>query len=106
MEEKKVPKDLNRWVKDKWGTSKLPIGGTVPYHTAYGYKTGDWSAFKAIIDKNKCISCMNCYYYCPDSAIIMDDEMKADCDLEFCKGCGICAKHCPADAIELRRITR
>ena len=49
---------------------------------------------------------MNCYYYCPDSAIIMDDEMKADCDLEFCKGCGICAKHCPADAIELRRITR
>ncbi|MCG3260078.1 MAG: 4Fe-4S binding protein, partial [Candidatus Heimdallarchaeota archaeon] len=27
-------------------------------------------------------------------------------DFEFCKGCGICAKHCPADAIELKRLTR
>ncbi|MCK5409748.1 MAG: 4Fe-4S binding protein, partial [Candidatus Heimdallarchaeota archaeon] len=24
----------------------------------------------------------------------------------YCKGCGICAKHCPADAIELKRLTR
>ncbi|MEE9411000.1 MAG: 4Fe-4S binding protein [Candidatus Heimdallarchaeota archaeon] len=106
MESKKVPKEFNKWIKEKWGTSDLPIGGVVPYHTAYAYKTGDWSAFKAIIDKSKCISCMNCYYFCPDAAILMDDELKADCDLEFCKGCGICAKHCPADAIEMRRLTR
>ncbi|MCE7739078.1 MAG: 4Fe-4S binding protein [Candidatus Heimdallarchaeota archaeon] len=103
---KEAPDEFSRWTKEKWGSSQLPMGGTVPYHTAYGYKTGDWSAFKAIIDKEKCISCMNCYYYCPDSAIIMDDDLKAECDMAFCKGCGICSKHCPADAIEMRRVTR
>ena len=103
---KEAPDEFNRWIKEKWGSSKLPEGGTVPYHSSYGYKTGDWSAFKASVDKEKCISCMNCFYYCPDSAIIMDDNMKAECDTDFCKGCGICAKNCPADAIELRRVTR
>ncbi len=106
MEKKEAPDEFKRWVSEKWGSSKLPLGGTVPYHTAYAYKTGDWSAFKAYIDKDKCISCMNCYYYCPDSAIIMDDNLKAECDLEFCKGCAICAKNCPADAIEMLRVTR
>lgn len=106
MDVKEAPDEFERWVKEKWGSSLLPIGGTVPYHTSYAYKTGDWSAFKATIDKAKCISCMNCFYYCPDAAIIMDDELKAECDTTFCKGCGICEKNCPADAIEMRRVTR
>ena len=106
MVEKEAPKEFKKWVSEKWGTKNLPLGGTVPFHSAYEYKTGDWSAFKAIIDKSKCISCMNCFYYCPDAAIEMDDEMKAMVDVNYCKGCGICAKHCPADAIELKRLTR
>ena len=106
MVEKEAPKEFEQWIEEKWGSDKLPIGGVVPFHSAYGYKTGDWSAFKAIIDKAKCISCMNCFYYCPDAAIQMDEELKAYVDTQFCKGCGICAKHCPADAIELKRLTR
>ncbi len=106
MTSKEAPKEFKKWVEEKWGTEDLPIGGVVPYHTAYEYKTGDWSANKAVIFKDKCISCMNCFYYCPDAAIFMDDDMKADCDIQYCKGCGICAKHCPADAIEMRRLTR
>ncbi|MHA1199446.1 MAG: 4Fe-4S binding protein [Candidatus Heimdallarchaeaceae archaeon] len=89
---KEAPDEFERWVKEKWGSSKLPEGGVVPYPSAYGYKT--------------CISCMNCFYYCPDSAIIMDAEMKSTCDNDFCKGCGICAKNCPADAIDIKRVTR
>jgi pyruvate ferredoxin oxidoreductase delta subunit len=106
MTMKEYPEEFDRWIKEKWGTSKLPIGGVVPYHTAHAYKTGDWSAFKAVIDKDKCISCMNCYYYCPDAAIAMDENLKAECNNKYCKGCGICAKNCPSDAIEMKRVTR
>lgn len=104
MNSKDVPEEFKKWTEEKWGASKLPIGGTVPYQSSYGYKTGDWSAFKAKVDKEACISCMNCFYYCPDSAIIMDDDMKAEADIDFCKGCGICAKHCPVDAIEMVKL--
>ncbi|MHA1223759.1 MAG: 4Fe-4S binding protein [Candidatus Heimdallarchaeaceae archaeon] len=106
MAKKIIPRDFDNWVKEKWGASKLPRGGVVPFHSSYAYKTGDWSAFKAVIDKDKCISCMNCFYYCPDAAISMDENLKAECDRLYCKGCGICAKHCPAKAITMKRLTR
>ncbi len=47
-----------------------------------------------------CIYCDNCYYYCPDMAIIKLDrgyEIKSD----YCKGCGLCVAECPTGAINM-----
>lgn len=48
-----------------------------------------------------CIFCDNCYYYCPDMAIIKlpnGYEVKTD----YCKGCGLCAAECPTGTIVMR----
>ena len=101
MSSKQVPDEFRTWIRENWGADKLPKGGVVPFHSSYGYRTGNWATVKPFISKDKCISCFNCFYYCPDSAIEMDENNKAQADFNYCKGCGICAKHCPADAIEM-----
>jgi 2-oxoacid:acceptor oxidoreductase delta subunit (pyruvate/2-ketoisovalerate family) len=58
-----------------------------------------------IIDKEKCIGCKLCWFYCPEGCIKMVDG-KADVDYDYCKGCGICANECPVKAIEMKREVR
>ena len=42
-----------------------------------------------------------CYFACPDTSILIDNEGKRmDFDYKHCKGCGICAKVCPFKAID------
>ncbi|MBU1204231.1 MAG: 4Fe-4S binding protein [Nanoarchaeota archaeon] len=62
-------------------------------------KTGGWRTFRPVIDKKKCIKCMLCWQYCPDSCISKDIEV----DYDFCKGCGICAEVCPVKCIKMVR---
>lgn len=78
----------------KW--NELPIGGLIPKSgTAEEFETGDWRTERPILDKNKCINCLMCWIYCPDSAIIVKDGKLEGFDLKHCKGCGICAEECP-----------
>ena len=107
MKKKEIPLDIQNWHKNKWGTEKLPIGGAVPYHSSYGYKTGNWSARKPFIDQEKCTGCLNCFFFCPDSAIEMQEiegKYVAECDFNYCNGCGICVQHCPVNAIEWTKV--
>ena len=57
-------------------------------------KTGSWRTSAPIRDPEKCIQCMRCWIYCPDSSIIVEDGKVVGIDYEHCKGCGICAKEC------------
>ncbi len=50
MKKKEIPIDIQNWHINKWGTEKLPIGGAVPFHSSYGYKTGNWSARKPFVE--------------------------------------------------------
>ncbi|RJS87657.1 4Fe-4S dicluster domain-containing protein [Candidatus Bathyarchaeota archaeon] len=68
--------------------------------SAMKYKTGDWRAFRPIIDEEKCINCLLCWIYCPDGAVIRE-EKKVSINYEYCKGCGICANECPVKAITM-----
>ncbi|MCY3411949.1 MAG: 4Fe-4S binding protein [Candidatus Heimdallarchaeota archaeon] len=107
MREKIIPEELKTWTTEKWGSAKLPIGGTVPFHSSFGFKTGDWSALKPIINKEKCTGCTDCFYFCPDSAIEMIGEgkkLKAEVDFDYCKGCSVCAQGCRFDAIEMKEM--
>jgi 2-oxoacid:acceptor oxidoreductase delta subunit (pyruvate/2-ketoisovalerate family) len=60
-------------------------------------KTASWRSIRPIINIEKCTSCMICWKYCPEPAILPTDPPEIDYD--FCKGCGICIVECPFDAI-------
>lgn len=83
--------------KKEPGWRDLPIGGLITKPgTANDYITGDWRSERPIWHEEKCINCMMCWVYCPDSAIVINAEGKmSGFDLDHCKGCGICAEECP-----------
>lgn len=83
--------------KKEPGWKDIPVGGLIlEPGNAVDYKTGGWRTFKPVHDKEKCINCLFCWMYCPDSAIKVEDGKVVGIDLEHCKGCGICAKECPS----------
>ena len=103
--------------KKEWlpTVDELPLGASIPaMKTDAGLvgpgsfvenKTGGWRTFMPIIDKQKCIGCQICWFYCPEGCISMEDE-KAIVDYDYCKGCGICANECPVNAIKMERERR
>jgi pyruvate ferredoxin oxidoreductase delta subunit len=95
--------DVNKWTKEKWGASTLPIGGVVPAGaTSLAYKTGDWRVYMPILHDDKCTGCTHCYFICPDDAIAMDENFHPVFKLDYCKGCALCDEICvPAKAIEM-----
>jgi len=56
---------------------------------------------KVKADRDKCIRCGNCVFYCPYEATKLYGTDPASFDLELCQGCGICVAMCPALALEL-----
>ena len=85
------------------GYKDIPLGGMIiEAGNAEKYETGSWRTYRPIYDKDKCINCLFCWIYCPDSAIILKDGQMEGHDYRFCKGCGICARECPAKAIEMK----
>jgi len=90
----------------KPGWKSIPIGGVLlEPGSALKYKTGDWRAFRPIVDEAKCVNCLLCWIYCPDSAILRKEKFIA-VDYEYCKGCGICAAECPTKAIRMEEEKR
>lgn len=83
-------------MSQKSGWKEIPVGGLIKEAgSADKYETGSWRTFRPVKDEKKCINCLICWIYCPDSAIIVRDGKLAGFDLKHCKGCGICAKVCP-----------
>lgn len=48
-----------------------------------------------------CVSCDNCFVFCPDIAVKKDGEGIYSIDYDYCKGCGICVHECPRDAMSI-----
>jgi len=50
-----------------------------------------------------CNQCDNCYFFCPDLAIIRDDGPQGrHINYDYCKGCGVCVVECPRNAMVLK----
>lgn len=91
----------------KLTAAELPAGGILEAGTAQNFKTGSWRSLRPVWNKDKCIHCLTCWIYCPDSAIKIAPDAKkttviTGIDYDFCKGCGICAKECP---VKIQAIT-
>jgi len=90
----------------KPGWRSIPIGGMLlEPGSALKYKTGDWRAFRPIVDETKCVNCLLCWIYCPDSSIVRKEKFVA-INYDYCKGCGICAAECPTKAIRMEEEKR
>ena len=90
--------------EEKKGWQEIPIGGLITEAgNANKYNTGDWRTLKPVIDKEKCINCLICWIYCPDSSILVEDGKIKDVDYKHCKGCGICAQVCPKKCISMEK---
>ncbi len=59
------------------------------------------SAVTAIVDPDKCASCLICIRTCPYNVPQINDEGVSFIDDALCQGCGACVAECPAKAIEL-----
>lgn len=100
---KEVSKKPSKGARKK-GWREIPIGGLIEGGgTAKEYKTGDWRTFIPVRDEAKCINCMICWVYCPDSCIRTKDGKMTGFDLDYCKGCGICARVCPVECIRMEK---
>lgn len=68
---------------------------------------GSWRTFKPVVDRKKCIRCLTCFLFCPDSAIKIHNKGKDKgtpyVDSKVCKGCGVCANECPVKCIRMER---
>ena len=96
--------NFNEWIKDNWGYTKIPTGTVVPYPgSSLAIKTGDWAATQPKLIKSKCLSCLTCFFVCPDSAIKMDFSENPNgypiILTDYCKGCGLCAYECEERAL-------
>ncbi|MBI2966454.1 MAG: 2-oxoacid:acceptor oxidoreductase family protein [Bacteroidetes bacterium] len=49
-----------------------------------------------------CYLCGNCFNYCPDAAIYLENGNKLHIHYDYCKGCGVCAYECPCGAIVMK----
>ncbi|MEM4141875.1 MAG: 4Fe-4S binding protein [Thermoplasmata archaeon] len=72
--------------------------GPYPGNKNIGFTT-PWRFIRPILNREKCIDCKLCSYYCPNGAI---DFKTITFDYDYCTGCGICKNVCPTKAIELK----
>jgi len=90
-------------IKPGWKT--LPEGDVIAGGgTANDFKTGDWRSKRPIFIPEKCIHCLTCWVYCPDSAIIVKDGKVVGYDYDHCKGCGICEHECPVKGKAIKMV--
>lgn len=94
-------KDLNIYKEDiNW--KDITEGGMIPYAgNADSYETGSWRSMVPVWHEDKCKHCMMCFYVCPDSSILVNQEGKmTGIDFDHCKGCGVCVKTCKFGAFD------
>jgi len=85
------------------GWKDLPIGAVIlEPGSSEKYHTGEWRAWRPVFEESKCVNCMICWVFCPDSSILVKEEKMVGVDYDHCKGCGICAHECPTGALEMK----
>jgi 2-oxoacid:acceptor oxidoreductase delta subunit (pyruvate/2-ketoisovalerate family) len=80
----------------------LDAGAVVVRDPAGRQRTGSWrTGVKPVLDLDRCVDCLLCWLYCPDSAVVVENGALRELDYDVCKGCEICAAVCPVGAIAI-----
>ena len=66
-------------------------------------RTGSWRQFRPVLEADKCNRCWLCFVWCPEAAIVLDDEEYPHVNYDVCKGCLLCAHECPTGAFRVER---
>jgi 2-oxoacid:acceptor oxidoreductase delta subunit (pyruvate/2-ketoisovalerate family) len=81
---------------------ELGPGGVVTTSDSPRPTTGDWrTSGRPVLRLERCVNCLLCWLYCPDSAVELDGTTLVGIDYDHCKGCELCVEVCPADAITM-----
>ncbi len=72
----------------------LPGSAIADAGNASDYVTGGWRTLRPRLNE-RCNDCLLCWFFCPDSAVVLNEGKVTGFDLNHCKGCGICAQVCP-----------
>ena len=87
--------ELMRW-------HELLPGGVVAPSESPRPRTGDWrTSGRPELDLERCVNCLLCWLYCPDSAIVLDGTTLSSIDYDVCKGCELCVEICPVAAVAM-----
>ena len=90
-----MPSELRTW-------QELPVAGVVEPRADLRPRTGTYrTGVRPAVERARCVDCLLCWIYCPDSAVLLDGAAFGSIDLDHCKGCEICAEVCPTGAIEM-----
>lgn len=81
---------LKNWSELEPGTVNPDAGNAVKHLTGV-FRRGRRPQFNPSV----CVHCFICWNFCPDNAILTDDDRVTGVDYDYCKGCGICAFECP-----------
>jgi pyruvate ferredoxin oxidoreductase delta subunit len=81
---------------------QLPQAGVVEPARVERLRTGDWRTNgKPVVSFERCVNCLLCWLYCPDSAFVLDGKVLSSIDYDVCKGCELCVVVCPTEAIAM-----
>jgi pyruvate ferredoxin oxidoreductase delta subunit len=61
---------------------------------------------KPLFAPTTCTQCLICWIFCPENAIILENNSVKEINYSLCKGCGICANECPVEEEERPLIMR
>ncbi|MDQ7828463.1 MAG: 4Fe-4S dicluster-binding protein [Armatimonadota bacterium] len=82
----------------------LDAGPVLPGETSRRFLTGDWRERRPRLDLDRCVHCLLCWLYCPDTSVLVAGGRVVGIDLDYCKGCGVCAAVCPPSAAAITMV--
>ncbi len=56
-------------------------------------------SFVPVIDRSRCIECLNCVNHCPEKALFHVPSKGVNLIPDLCNGCGVCKIVCPVNAV-------
>ncbi len=99
---------LNTWYFEDAPRQHRPRLEMVRRQSTFDEVVQDLDAGTALYEARRClscggcISCDNCYAFCPDNAVIkLGPEGEYEVDLDYCKGCGLCVQECPTGSMRM-----
>lgn len=90
---------MRPYLREKTSFTAAEIPEATAFEAGYLVSVNSgWRSIRPVIDTGRCVGCEQCYLYCPDGVISIQNGRPV-IDYDFCKGCGICAKICKIGAI-------